>query len=428
MVVAPHQNASGDAFNILGWVNHQMKFMTRGDLFKTAIARFFLRGFGTIPIYRERDGRDALKKNAEVFDFMNRVFKANGSVIIFPEANCVVRKQLRPLKKGASRMAFAAEKAYDYKLGMILLPAGLSYQNHSRFRSDCLVQVGEPIEMSEYVDAYQEHPAKAINALTKRMKAEIEPLMINLNKDETYDLINFLMESYTVSKMADDGETVKDQMSKFKRDRALISDIEAAYDEHPDRVEALAEKAGEYEKALASHSLEPADTRFLKLENGEPRSTETSNPKLMRVLKMLLLLPLWLFGFVNNIAGYSISRAFVNKVVGPGQFYGSARVGIGGYASFWTYMIQGGALWYFTGLWWLVLPYWVASAYAGFGTLRIWDWWKDIGGRIKASNLKKEDLVALLSLRDEVYTEVDALRENVASIEPSLRTKTESPR
>ena len=125
-----HQNALMDALAILYGIHGQKVFMARADIFRkkwTARLLYFLK---ILPAYRIRDGFHSVDQNKETFKEVIKVLEHNTPFCILPEGNHYGEKRLRPLQKGAARLAFLAEEANDFKLGLSIVPVGLDYSNY----------------------------------------------------------------------------------------------------------------------------------------------------------------------------------------------------------------------------------------------------------------------------------------------------------
>lgn len=184
LVTPNHQNAFVDAYTVAPLYDDQMRFMTRADVFKNPVAAKFIQSHGLTPIYRERDGRDSLEKNDEVFDGTNRLLAQNGKILIFPEANCVVEKRIRPIKKGTARMAFLALENMRQDQKLWLIPTGIWYGRHTQFRTHVLVKSGVPIDVRAVRDEAGTD-AKALLKLTRMVEAELKAL--NMSYPEGLD-------------------------------------------------------------------------------------------------------------------------------------------------------------------------------------------------------------------------------------------------
>ncbi len=109
IIFAPnHQNALMDPLAMLFSTPKQIVFLARGDIFKGKILIKFLTFIKILPVYRQHDGKAALKKNDAVFDESVDYLKHSGAFCLFPESIHNPHRNLLPLKKGIPRIAFMA--------------------------------------------------------------------------------------------------------------------------------------------------------------------------------------------------------------------------------------------------------------------------------------------------------------------------------
>ena len=88
VIFAPnHQNALMDALAIIFTTKKQILFMARADIFKKESIKKILTFMKIIPVYRIRDGKEALANNDESFEIAFRSLKNNEVVGIMPEGN-----------------------------------------------------------------------------------------------------------------------------------------------------------------------------------------------------------------------------------------------------------------------------------------------------------------------------------------------------
>jgi len=104
-----------------------------------------------------------------------------------PEGNHGGKRKLRPLKKGAARIAFMAEDDCNFELGLKVLPIGLDYGSYTSFRTSLFINIGKPFSIVEFKDIYKENPQKAYLLFNKKLKEEISGLMIDIQNDEFYE-------------------------------------------------------------------------------------------------------------------------------------------------------------------------------------------------------------------------------------------------
>jgi 1-acyl-sn-glycerol-3-phosphate acyltransferase len=130
-----------------------------------------------MPIMRMRDGIDEVKKNNETISKAVDVLRDRVPFCIFPEGTHQAKYSSLPLSKGIFRIAFQAQELMP-DMPLYIVPVGIRYGSFFRFRSTVRVQIGEPINIGEFVEEHSFYePQIQINLLrdmlTERMKSSI---------------------------------------------------------------------------------------------------------------------------------------------------------------------------------------------------------------------------------------------------------------
>ena len=146
-----------------------------------------------LPIYRQRDGINTIEKNEETFFKCHKILRNKESLVIFPEGNHNYLKMLRPLKKGLARIAFGTLSKFGKESPLYIVPLGIDYENHFNMNSEILLNVGDPIKVSDYYSEFEENSAEAINKLTLKIGKDLESLIINIRDREYYDELYYLL-------------------------------------------------------------------------------------------------------------------------------------------------------------------------------------------------------------------------------------------
>ena len=183
-----HQNAFIDGA-ILGYkLGKPIYFLGRSDVFKKRFARWLLSGFNCLPIYRERDGVDAVKMNNEVFDMFADILQKKRPIVIFPEGNQEIDKRLRvPLKKGVFRIAIGAERKYGEALDVHIVPVGIDYEKHTRMGGGVFINFGPPIRILDHIGKDENEQNKIYNELVDDLALRISDLMVDISDQENYE-------------------------------------------------------------------------------------------------------------------------------------------------------------------------------------------------------------------------------------------------
>ena len=187
IVVSNHPSTLMDPFNAVAFLNRIMHFLINYGLVRGAVGNWFFNNFYCIPIKRASDLRAGESRdNSDAFDRSNEHLVEGGVLYIAVEGTSVTERRLRPTKSGAARIVLAAEAANDFQLGVRILPVGLNYSSPLRFRSDVVIDLGEPFTAVHYRERYAENPKCAIVELTEEIDRRLRAQLIDTS-DDTVD-------------------------------------------------------------------------------------------------------------------------------------------------------------------------------------------------------------------------------------------------
>lgn len=299
-----HQNALMDALALLCNIERQLVFVARSDIFRKKFVASILYFLKILPIFRIRDGYSEVKKNEAIFKKTIDVIKGGNGLVILPEGNHEGKRRLRPLKKGFARIAFQTEEAFDFSLDIKIVPVGLHYSNYTDPRSDLIINFGPPLHLSAYYDLYKESPAKAINRITSELADHIRPLMLHIDNLQEYDFydafrVMFYNQFYDESKV-----NTHNYLNQLEAEQKIVSFMDKLSEKKPGKYKQLKTDFEAFTKMLTEKDL--AHTAV-----DSPSSVLTSTVK---VLKYLLLLPVYLFGLIVNGIPLLVVRHFVKKI------------------------------------------------------------------------------------------------------------------
>lgn len=315
-----HQNALMDAMAFVTHLKQQSVFMARADIFKKPIIIKILTFLKIMPIFRMRDGVSNLQKNDEIFDATYHILKnKKNPLAIFPEGNHGEYRRLRPLTKGIFRIAFRAQADYGTKPGIKIVPIGIDYGNYQKFRSTLFMNIGQPIEVSEFWKDYEENQAVGINKLRVHLASEMKKLMIHIETEEFYDLYMGLRELYNPLMRKELNISGKTLLDKFISDKEIIERLDKLLEQKSEEVKTLNDEYFNY--LTLRTELNFRDWLFRK---------KISFP-IIRIITMLLslvTLPIVILGNINNWPHYYIPPLLGKKIKDP-QFVSTAKWGMG---------------------------------------------------------------------------------------------------
>ncbi len=373
VIFAPnHQNALMDALIVLFSSPGDTVFLARADLFRKKNMAKALNSLKILPVFRIRDGVDELGKNQEIFDITVGVLHRKHQLCIMPEGNHSDRRRLRNLGKGIFRIAFKTQEKMGNKPYVKIVPVGLDFSDFIKHYQDLHVYYGKPIEVAAYWDEFEENGPRGMNLLKQRLADEMKPLMIHIETVEYYDMYLGLRTVFNERMreiMGIEGETLHD---KFLADKEMIRRLDGVLEKeqsHGD--EGLVEKqpaadgklndeqsaAGDAQQeaqqidGVLKKDMQPADGELEKMsQQFDPlrekverymKSLEKLNIRdwvvkaegysaarvAWRWLTLLLTLPVFLYGLINNALMYFLPVRAVRNIKDV-QFHSSVKAGL----------------------------------------------------------------------------------------------------
>lgn len=315
LFVANHQNTFMDGLVMVQTAWHtQPNILVRADIFKSKLAAFALNLIRLLPIYRKRDGMSSIQQNDAVFEKCFKIFERNSTLALFPEGNHNMARRLRPLQKGAARIAFQAEAKHDFQLGLTVVPVGLHYEKHTEPWNDLYVNYGEPISLAEFKEAYEENPNKAMKEFTDTIRERISKEMVDIQWVAEYD---FMEDVRTL--MKPELSTLKEYSeSPIYAENQIIKATERSLQGDESTLKAFKEKLTTYIKSINNAGLD--------LNYATHKHSIIS--LLARTFGLLIGSPFWLIATIVNSLPFWIIEKKVISGVKDKTWHLSLRTGI----------------------------------------------------------------------------------------------------
>jgi 1-acyl-sn-glycerol-3-phosphate acyltransferase len=178
LVVANHPNSIVDALVVLSVAGRPVSPLARAPLFERPFIGAVLRALGGLPIYRRQDDPELVARNDATFDAAAAALARHDAVLIFPEGMSHSEPELAPLKTGAARLALRAEIESDWRLGLALVPVGLTYRRKTLFRGEAAAFVGAPLAVEGFRSTHDADPAAAVRLFTAAIAAALEAVVV----------------------------------------------------------------------------------------------------------------------------------------------------------------------------------------------------------------------------------------------------------
>ena len=283
IIYAPnHTNALMDALVILAMDRRAKVFVARADIFRKPILAKIFKFLKIMPIMRIRDGFDEVKKNQETIEKAVDVLHDKVPFCIFPEGQHQAKYSSLPLSKGIFRIAFQAQELMP-DMPLYIVPVGLRYGSFFRFRSTVRVQIGEPINVGEFIASNSEStPQEQMNMLkdilSERMKSSIFYIPNDEHYDATYEICAAVVKRQVkqVNLRTESGRMHRLD-AHFKANNITVEQIAQLKEQNPEQAEELLRLGREAFNLRRSKRISLA-------------SVSIKFPILSRVLKFLFLL------------------------------------------------------------------------------------------------------------------------------------------
>ena len=374
LFVPNHQNSFMDALLVVTHIKPFMYFLTGAHAFKPALQGAFIRSLNMLPVYRVRDGLSSVVKNKEVFDECIRHLKRKDVILIFPEANHDLRRRIRPLSKGFTRIAFAAEEQESWNMDLQVVPVGLNYSEHRNSRTDVEVVFGTSIQISDFEEIYKKDEREAGNILKRRVSEEMKKLTMHVVKPSHYPLHHVLLDD-------------------LEDDRSNLINPEIA-NQNVKRIESEA----------SSEQVGLGDFTYHFLREYNLTGKDILGKK-KSVLKRFVWCPLFLFSWLNNIISYQPIKKVISEKIKDHAYDASIKLllSVIFFPAFWllisTILVVIGVPWSYV-LGYLILSVWTSTLFREAN-----DWARSLGKKRRLNQIKNQH-----------PEEFDKMIENLASL------------
>ncbi len=312
-----HPNSLTDAFVIGTSVPRKVNFVATVQLFRWRPVKWLLEHCGVIAVNRVKDDPRAMRTVLNTFAACFRVLERGEAVAIFPEGITHDDPQLKTVKPGAARMGLELEERHGGRLGLKIVPVGLTFAAKERYRSEALVHFGDPIPVAQYLGAYEANRHAGIEALKSELETRIKELMVHLPKLERARIIQAVKRLY-LDKLRIGNTVIREPVTPLSGDLLLTQVISRAVDEafekHPARAAEFVRRLRHYEAALRGlHLPEEVLVHF-------PEPRWMLRQTLAWAALAVLGAPLALYGWLHRFIPYLLVRFVVGKAARfPGE-------------------------------------------------------------------------------------------------------------
>ncbi len=334
LITSNHPSSLMDPFTIGNAVPRKVNFVATVQLFKIKPLAWLLTQCGVIPINRAKDDPRAMRSVMDTFEVCFRVLERGEAVAIFPEGITHDDPQLKEVKSGAARMALELEHRHGGKLGLQIVPVGLTFSAKEVYRSEALVNFGEPIRAADFLHGYAEEALagtacgsseaaqqrgptgkkECIRKLTHEIEQRIQGLMLHLPKLERARIVEAVKRLYLDKLRLGNiviHEPVPPRAEELLLTQTIAQAVDFVFDHHPDTAAAFVHRLNFYERGLKRLKIsDEALTHF-------PQKRMLAWQSFLWTLLAILGAPIALYGWIHRLAPVSLVRWTRNRVLKP---------------------------------------------------------------------------------------------------------------
>lgn len=411
---ANHPNTLMDPLCVAQVTKRPLHFLGKSGLFKRRFANWFLRSMGVIPVYRRQDdpanwqGQLAgMDQNQQMFAACHAVLGAGGAIALFPEGTSHDDPQLKPLKTGAARISLEAEQLHGGRLGVHIVPIGITFPHRTRFRSTLSIRVGSPIEVAPYLERYAAEPEETFRALTAEVEERIRLLMIHMDRLDLAENVKRVEEIFQDELKSEMDPSLPAAGDTVVLSRSIADAAERLSEQDPEGMSAFWERVDDYVERL----------RLLRVRDKALRRGLGRLRWLASIaggfLYGVLALPIAIYGLANHYVPYMLAGAFARRGAEGPEDIAPYKVYFGLPLFLLAYGVQGYFVWRWEGGV-VAATYLATLPFVGLWSLaffrRAAAWWA--GVRLGWLSFARPATIARLRAeRESLKRELDALKE-----------------
>ncbi|MEZ4922527.1 MAG: 1-acyl-sn-glycerol-3-phosphate acyltransferase [Crocinitomicaceae bacterium] len=317
--IANHPSAFMDPIVIATSIKPAIYFLAAGEYMGKGFKYWFMNKFlHMIPVYRPETMPGETFKNDKVFDKCIEHLQSGRTILVFPEGASNTEKKISPLKTGVARIVRATEIASNMEAHVKIVPIGLNYSNPHKFRSDLLVNIGEPILAGNYFSLHQESEHEEVRALTDHMEEQLINTVLHVENHELEELLDKINQTYSRDLKKKLGVGFENLNREFELNKLTISAINYFKEHDPEEYNSMTSAIDEYLTELEKYGA----------SDKEVRKVDEKTSFTERLFLIWGSIP-FLIGFIGNILPYELAILIQKKLDVKGSFRGSIILAVG---------------------------------------------------------------------------------------------------
>jgi glycerol-3-phosphate O-acyltransferase / dihydroxyacetone phosphate acyltransferase len=289
------------------FLGRPLYFLVRGDVFSTPLVSAILRMLHMLPMYRLKDrGYQFVKENFQTLDVCFDALSTNKTIMILAEGTTIAEKRLRPLKKGAARLAFGALDKYPKLEDVWVVPVGVNFDYMDRFRAGVMIDIGQPLSTRAYYGQFQANSQTGIEVFNETLRKRMEALMVLIPRVEDEWLTEQVLHTFR------SGRPMSCQWQIERTNEWLLQEK---------RLAAHVGHLSEQEKNELSSQCSTYLEQLKALKVNDRSVVKDSPVSLEAPFIYVLALPLMLTGYLMNLVPGATAKWITQKTVSDIEFY-----------------------------------------------------------------------------------------------------------
>lgn len=265
MITVNHPNSLVDPLLVFRCSERATRPLGRAPLFDRLLLGPVMRALGGIPVHRRQDDPGVMHRNEETFREAVGVLLEGGAIQIYPEGRSHSESQLAELRTGAARIALLAEEEAGWRLGLSIVPVGITYSKKESARTGVVVRFGDAFSCADLEQAHGHDPAMAVRLLTRRIEAGIRAQTLNFVHPGDRALVEIAEQMFVRESRWVAWRTRERLGTRFPRLQKFAAGLEWLRRNAPEEHEALVAKVARY---AALHSFVKAGAGDVPVKYG----------------------------------------------------------------------------------------------------------------------------------------------------------------
>jgi hypothetical protein len=213
-------------------------------------------------------------------------------------------------------MALELEHRHGGKLGLRVVPVGLTYSAKEIYRSNALANFGEPIVAAEFIEGYAERRKECIVRMTGEIERRIQSLILHIPKLEETRIVEGVKRLYFDRLLLGNRishEPVAGQAKELQLSQQIAETVDRVYRTQPERTATFVTKLDFYERWCARLRISHDALELF------PHTKKLAGQTTEWAFIAIVGAPIALYGWLHRLIPYALIKWAERKFTMPGR-------------------------------------------------------------------------------------------------------------